>query len=114
MRKSKYTESQIAFALNQAETGIPVSEVTRKMGVTEQTFYRWKKKYGGLGATELRRLRQLEERLVGARLDDERAWSIESEDLTALSPIDDIRGTADYRRQAALVLVRRLLDELRS
>ena len=60
------------------------------------------------------RLRQLEERLVGARLDDERAWSIESEDLTALSPIDDIRGTADYRRQAALVLVRRLLDELRS
>ena len=61
MRKSKFTESQIAFALKQAETGTPVSEVTRKMGVTEQTFYRWKKKYGGLGATELRRLRQLEE-----------------------------------------------------
>ena len=61
MRKSKYTEGQIAFALKQAETGTPVSEVTRKMGVTEQTFYRWKKKYGGLGATELRRLRQLEE-----------------------------------------------------
>ena len=61
MRKSKYTESQIAFALKQAETGVPVSEVTRKMGVTEQTFYRWKKKYGGLGTTELRRLRQLEE-----------------------------------------------------
>lgn len=61
MRKSKYTESQIAFALKQAETGTPVSEVIRKMGVTEQTFYRWKKKYGGLGATELRRLRQLEE-----------------------------------------------------
>ncbi len=61
MRKSKYTEGQIAFALKQAETGIPVAEVTRKMGITEQTFYRWKKKYGGLGATELRRLRQLEE-----------------------------------------------------
>ena len=61
MRKSKYTESQIAFALKQAETGVPVSEVTRKMGISEQTFYRWKKKYGGLGATELRRLRQLEE-----------------------------------------------------
>ena len=43
MRKSKYTEGQIAFALKQAETGVPVSEVTRKMGVTEQTFYRWKK-----------------------------------------------------------------------
>ena len=61
MRKSKFTENQIAFALKQAETGVPVSEVTRKMGVTEQTFYRWKKKYGGLGTTELRRLRQLEE-----------------------------------------------------
>ena len=61
MRKSKYTEGQIAFALKQAETGTSVAEVTRKMGITEQTFYRWKKKYGGLGATELRRLRQLEE-----------------------------------------------------
>lgn len=61
MRKSKYTEGQIAFALKQAETGVPVAEVVRKMGITEQTFYRWKKKYGGLGATELRRLRQLEE-----------------------------------------------------
>lgn len=61
MRKSKYTEGQIAFALKQAETGTPVAEVVRKMGITEQTFYRWKKKYGGLGATELRRLRQLEE-----------------------------------------------------
>ncbi len=44
MRKSKYTEGQIAFALKQAETGIPVAEVTRKMGITEQTFYRWKKR----------------------------------------------------------------------
>ncbi len=61
MRKSKYTEGQIAFALKQAETGTSVTEVTRKMGITEQTFYRWKKKYGGLGVTELRRLRQLEE-----------------------------------------------------
>ena len=61
MRKSKNTEGQIAFALKQAETGTPVAEVVRKMGITKQTFYRWKKKYGGLGASELRRLRQLEE-----------------------------------------------------
>ncbi len=61
MRKSKYTEEQIAFALKQAETGTPVKEVIRKMGITEQTFYRWKKKYGGLGTSELRRLKQLEE-----------------------------------------------------
>lgn len=61
MKKSKFTEEQIAFALKQAEHGTSVAEVTRKMGVSEQTFYRWKKKYGGLGTAELRRLRQLEE-----------------------------------------------------
>lgn len=61
MRSSKFTEEQIAFALKQAETGTPVKEVMRKMGVTEQTFYRWKKKYGGMMPSDLRRLRQLEE-----------------------------------------------------
>jgi putative transposase len=61
MRKSKFTEEQIAFALRQAENGINVEEVCRKLGITEQTFYRWKKKYGGLGVSELRRLKQLEE-----------------------------------------------------
>ena len=61
MKKSRFTEEQIAFALKQAETGTPVAEVIRRMGVSEQTFYRWKKLYGGLGTGELRRLRQLEE-----------------------------------------------------
>jgi putative transposase len=61
MKTSKFTEEQIAFALKQAELGTPVKEVIRKMGITEQTYYRWKKKYGGLGTSELRRLRQLEE-----------------------------------------------------
>jgi putative transposase len=61
MRKSRFTEEQIAFALRQAETGTKVSEVCRKMGVAEATFYNWKKKYGGLGVSELRRLKQLEE-----------------------------------------------------
>jgi len=61
MKTSKFTEEQIAFALKQAELGTPVNEVIRKMGITEQTYYRWKKKYGGLGTSELRRLRQLEE-----------------------------------------------------
>jgi putative transposase len=61
MKRSKHTEEQIAFALKQAELGTPVKEVIRKMGITEQTYYRWKKKYGGLGTSELRRLRQLEE-----------------------------------------------------
>jgi putative transposase len=61
MKRSKYTEEQIAFALKQAELGTPVNEVIRKMGITEQTYYNWKKKYGGLGLSELRRLKQLEE-----------------------------------------------------
>ena len=61
MKSSKFTEEQIAFALKQAETGTPVKEVMRKIGITEQTFYRWKKKYGGMMPSDLRRLRQLEE-----------------------------------------------------
>lgn len=61
MKRSKYTEEQIAFALRQAESGISVAEVCRKMGVSEKTFYNWRQKYGGLGVSELRRLRQLEE-----------------------------------------------------
>ena len=61
MKKSKFTEEQIAFALRQSETGTRVKEVCRKMGISEATYYNWKKKYGGLGVTELRRLKQLEE-----------------------------------------------------
>lgn len=61
MKKSKFTEEQIAFALHQAETGVSVEEVCRKVGVSQATFYAWKKKYAGVGVTELRRLRQLED-----------------------------------------------------
>ena len=61
MKKSKFTEEQIAFALKQAELGTPVDEVCRKMGISDATFYIWRKKYGGLGPSEVRRLKQLEE-----------------------------------------------------
>ena len=61
MKKSRFTEQQIAFALRQAEGGASVREVCRKLGVSEQTFYRWKKKFGGVGVAEIRRLKQLEE-----------------------------------------------------
>jgi putative transposase len=61
VKKSKFTEQQIAFALKQAELGIPVEEVCRKVGISDATFYNWKKKYGGLTPSEMRRLRQLEE-----------------------------------------------------
>lgn len=61
MKKSKHTEAQIVFTLQQAQGGVSVQEVCRKMGISEATFYNWKKKFGGLGVPELRRLRQLEE-----------------------------------------------------
>lgn len=61
MKKSKFTEAEIAFALRQAEQGTRISEVCRKMGISEATFYNQRKKYGGVGVPELRRLRQLEE-----------------------------------------------------
>lgn len=61
MKKSNYTEEQIAFALKQAELGTPVEEVCRKMGISDATFYNWRKKFGGLGPAEVRRLKQLEE-----------------------------------------------------
>lgn len=64
MKKSRYTEEQIAFALQQAEHGTPVSEVCRKLGVTEQSFYRWKKKYNGMLPSDMKKLKQLEEENV--------------------------------------------------
>jgi putative transposase len=59
MKKSKFSEEQIAYALRQAEGGSPVGDVCRQMGVSEATFYVWKKKYGQLGVSEMREIRQL-------------------------------------------------------
>ena len=61
MKTSKFSEEQIASALKQAETGTPVKEVVRKMGISEQTFYRWKQKFGGMMPSDVRKLKQLEE-----------------------------------------------------
>ena len=60
MKRSKFTEAQIVFALRQAETGVKVEEVCRKMGISEATFYNWKKKYGGLEVSDVRHLHKLE------------------------------------------------------
>ena len=61
MKSSRYTPEQVTFAMRQAESGTPVPEVCRKMGIAEQTFYCWKKKYAGMGVAEVRKLRILEE-----------------------------------------------------
>ena len=61
MKRKRYSEAQIAFALRQAESGTPVAEIIRKLGISEQTFYRWKKRFAGMGVAEIRRLKQLED-----------------------------------------------------
>ena len=61
MKASKFSEAQIAFVLKQAEDGTTVGEVCRKAGISEATFYNWRKRYAGLMPSEVKRLRQLED-----------------------------------------------------
>ena len=61
MKRSRFSEVQVAYALGQTESGTPVGDVCRQLGVSEATFYVWKKRYGHLGVNEVRRVRQLEE-----------------------------------------------------
>ena len=61
MKKSRFTETEIVYAVKQAEAGVPVREVARKYGVSEKTIYSWRNKYGGLSVSELARLKQLEQ-----------------------------------------------------
>jgi putative transposase len=59
MKRKRFTDEQISLALRQAEAGTPVAEICRRLQITEQSFYRWKRKYGRLGTPEIRELRQL-------------------------------------------------------
>jgi len=61
MRKSKFSEEQIASIVTQAQAGVPIEELCRKYGISTQTFYRWRSKFAGLTPSELRRMQELEE-----------------------------------------------------
>ena len=61
MRKSRYSDQQIALALQQVEHGATIAEVCRELGLSEQTFCRWKKKFGGMAPSEIKKLKQLED-----------------------------------------------------
>jgi putative transposase len=59
--KKRYTDQQIAYALREVESGVPVAEICRKMGISDATFYNWRKKFAGMGVSEIRRLKALED-----------------------------------------------------
>jgi putative transposase len=59
--KKKYSDQQVAYALREAESGRPVTEICRQLGISDATFYNWRKKFGGMGVSEIRRLKALEE-----------------------------------------------------
>ena len=69
MKKSRFTNEQVAFGLRQVESGTPIEEVCRKLGISQQTIYRWKKKFAGMGVEELRRLKSLVARLESGQAD---------------------------------------------
>ena len=60
MKKSRFTESQVVAILKEADGGLKVAEVCRRHGISQPTYYNWKSRYGGLGVSELKRIRELE------------------------------------------------------
>ena len=85
VKRSRFTGEQIAFALKQQELGMSVDEICRKMGISDATFYNWKRKYSGLGPSELRRLKQLEE-------ENTKLKRLVAEQLLDISALKDLLG----------------------
>ncbi|WP_371870951.1 IS3 family transposase [Pelagibacterium lentulum] len=117
MKKSKFTEAQIAFVLKQAEDGTAVGEVCRKAGISEATFYNWRKRYAGLMPSEMKRLRQLEEengklKRIVADLSLDKAML---QDVLSKKPLTPARkrSLVDEIRATWKVSIRKTCDALR-
>ena len=75
MKRKRFSTEQIAAVLQQAEQGIPIGELCRQVGISEQSFYRWKKVYGGLQPSEARELKQLRDEVTASAADCVNGWA---------------------------------------
>ena len=105
MKRSRYAEEQIAFALKQAELGTPISDVCRKLGVSEQTFYRWRNKFSGMLPSDMKRLKQLEEENTKLK---KLVADLSLDKAIAIRNVDGVK--IGYVPQADNVIFARLMD----
>ena len=105
MKRSRYTEEQIAFALKQADLGTPISDVCRKLGVSEQTFYRWRNKFSGMLPCDMKRLKQLEEENTKLK---KLVADLSLDKAIAIRNVDGVK--IGYVPQADNVIFARLMD----